>query len=553
MLTNLGYPLIDRDETRYAEIPREMLATGNWVLPQLNFQPYYDKPPLLYWLCAISFQLFGVSETSARLVPALASLATLASTMFFGSRIFGRRIGLTAGIVLMLSVGFAFTSRYLLLDGVLALFVSLSLFTAYESIARVKRGRGGASDRPHSSDPLLGHVRLGWWIVSGVFIGLAFLTKGPIAVVLWFPPVFAFAWLSDGHAKPRPWHYAVLAGVAATVAAPWFVLVHQHDPQFLIEFVYKHNVARFVGEFHPKPIWYFLPVLLIAGHPWSFLTIPYVKFLLGRGEASRGNRPPAIGYLLLWSVWCFVFFSISKCKLPTYLLPAAPAFALMIGHYLDQLMRQGDESTMYWFARFWSARTATATTCLAGVGFVVFVLFSTNQPTVALFGWAMLWVTMLMSSLLLMTDRHQVKIAWMTSSGVAFLLTVMVMHQMVPAYSRSLTLFGESSPLGEQLAIATQPAIATIEHEFAEVPFYLDRTNIANFAKLDDQRIEGFLIEHPTSLLIVDSQISLESIRDRVPPGCQLMGVGQRGPATIYRVTKLSAADQLAQRRTVVR
>ncbi len=106
LLTNLSYPLIDRDETRYAEIPREMLATGNWVLPQLNFQTYYDKPPLLYWLCAISFKLFGVTASAARLVPSLAALATVAATMWFGSRVFGKRIGLLSGVVLMLSVGF---------------------------------------------------------------------------------------------------------------------------------------------------------------------------------------------------------------------------------------------------------------------------------------------------------------------------------------------------------------------------------------------------------------------------------------------------------------
>ncbi len=319
MLTNLGYPLIDRDETRYAEIPREMIATGNWILPQLNFQTYYDKPPLLYWLCAFSFKLFGVSEASARLVPALAALATLASTMFFGSRIFGRRIGLLAGVVLFLSVGFAFTSRYLLLDGVLSLLVSVSLFTAYEAM----RGE---------------RLNLAWWTTSGVCIGLAFLTKGPIAVVLWLPPVLAIIWVSETLVKPRWGHYGILGGVAATIAVPWFVMVHLQDPTFLIEFFYKHHVVRFAGEFHPKPIWYFVPVLLVAGHPWSFLTIPYAKFLLSRSEASRMRRTPAIGYLFLWSAWCFLFFSVSKCKLPTYLLPAAPALALMIGHYLNEIL-----------------------------------------------------------------------------------------------------------------------------------------------------------------------------------------------------------------------
>ncbi|QDV47559.1 Undecaprenyl phosphate-alpha-4-amino-4-deoxy-L-arabinose arabinosyl transferase [Stieleria neptunia] len=532
MLTNLGYPLIDRDETRYAEIPREMIATGNWILPQLNFQTYYDKPPLLYWLCAIGFKLFGISEASARLVPALAALGTLASTMFFGSRIFERRIGLLAGIVLFLSVGFVFTSRYLLLDGVLSLFVSLSLFMTYEAVRSPR-------------------LRLGWWVASAVCIGLAFLTKGPIAIVLWLPPVFAFAWLSEDHLKIRWWHYVLLGSVAAMIAAPWFVLVHQQDPLFLIEFFYRHNVARFAGEFHPKPIWFFVPVLLIAGHPWSFLTIPYAKFLLGRDESARTKRPPAVGYLLLWSVWCFTFFSLSACKLPTYLLPAAPAFALMIGHYLNEVLRDAGNPnatsrTEYFFARFWSARTATATTCLAGVSFALFVIFWTDAISISLFGWAMFWAMLLMVSLLLMGDRHQAKLAWASSAGVAFVFAIMVMHQMVPAYSRSETLFGDTSPLSDQLAITKQLPIATVDHEFSEVPFYLDRSDIPNFADVADVGLADFVSNSGMAILIVDDRIAASDVAEQLSETTKLVEVGRRGPATIYQATNTASPTQMA-------
>ncbi len=534
MLTNLSYPLIDRDETRYAEIPREMLATGNWVLPQLNFQTYYDKPPLLYWLCAISFNLFGMSEFSARLVPALAALSTMAATMWFGTRNFGSRIGLLAGVVLMLSVGFAFTSRYLLLDGVLALFVSLSLFTAYEAIKTQR-------------------LKLSWWILSGVFVGLAFLTKGPLAVVLWLPPVFAMAWLSESFSKPRWWHYGIIGTVVSAIALPWFVTVSFYDPTFVKEFLITHNVQRFAGEFHLKPIWYFIPVLLIAGHPWSFLTIPYVRFLFGRRESFRHARPPLVGFLLLWSSWLFAFFSLSSCKLPTYLLPAAPALALMIAHYLDQLLHESSESVNHWFARFWSARSATATTCLAGFGFVIFVVLTQNNVSVGTYLWAMLWTSLLVSSLLLLSDRRQERIAWITSSAVSFLFAVMVMHHMVPSYSRSQTLFGTSSPLNEQLAVSSAPAIATIEHEFSEVPFYLDRSNIPNFDEVEDARVADFVRQNPRCILVVEQTVTSEEIHKQLPRGSELTELGRRGPALIYRVNSPVAAPQIAQTKKVVR
>ncbi len=534
MFTNLSYPLIDRDETRYAEIPREMLATGNWVLPQLNFQTYYDKPPLLYWLCAVSFQLFGISEFAARLVPAAAALSTMAATMWFGARNFSNRVGLLSGVVLMLSVGFAFTSRYLLLDGVLALFVSLSLFTAYEAI---KTSR----------------LKMGWWVLSGVFVGLAFLTKGPLALVLWLPPVAAMAWLSDSFAKPKWWQYGVIGLVTSAIVVPWFVAVSFQDPSFVREFLVTHNVRRFAGEFHPKPIWYFIPVLLVAGHPWSFLTIPYARFLFGRSENVRRGRSPLNGYLLLWSGWVFAFFSVSSCKLPTYLLPAAPALALMIAHFLEQLLHESSESSNQWFARFWSARSATATTCLAGFGFVIFVVLTQSNVSVATYLWAMLWTSLLMSSLLLLNDRHQAKIAWITSSALAMLFAIMVMHHMVPSYSRSQTLFGDSSPLNEQLAIASEPAIATVKHEFSEVPFYLDRSNIRNFADVADARLSDFTRDNPVCLLVVEREVTAEDLRKRLPAGSQLTELGQRGPALIYRVNSPAGVPQIAHKAKVVR
>ncbi|WP_442505556.1 glycosyltransferase [Novipirellula sp. SH528] len=523
MLTNLGYPLIDRDETRYAEIPREMIATGNWVLPQLNFQTYYDKPPLVYWLCAISFKLFGITETAARLVPALAALATIASTMWFGARIFDKRIGLLSGVVLLLSAGFAFTSRYLLLDGVMTLFVSLSLFTAYEAIRS-------------------GKVKLGWWLLAAVFCGLGFLTKGPVALVLWLPPVFAFAWLSNTFAKPRWWQYGMIGGVTLAIAMPWMIAVSLQDASFLTEFFYTHNLGRFAGGFHNQPIWYFVPVLLIAGHPWSFLTIPYAHFLFRQSGESRYQRPAAVGYLLLWSVWCFVFFSLSRCKLPTYLLPAAPAFALMIGHYLDYVLDESADKAQFWFARFWSPRTATVTTCGVGIAFVIYITTYVGDTSTLIYAWATLWTVLLGGSLfLLIGKRHDTRFAWPASMGTAMLLAVMVMHQWVPMYSQGETLFGQASPLSEQIALQSNPAIATVAHEFSGVPFYLKRSDVANFGGLDDRRLRELVAANQRTVLVVEKRIPSKQVERYFPPGTRVRRLGNRGQAQVIEVVNPTA------------
>ena len=531
IFSNLSYPLIDRDETRYAEIPREMLVTGNWALPQLNFEPYYDKPPLLYWLCAISYSVFGISEWSARLIPALAAFGTLLATLWFANRHLGKRAGLLSATVLMLSVGFAFTSRYLLIDGVLSLLVTLSLMAAYESL----RGK---------------NVRLGWWMASAICCGLACMAKGPLSMVLLMPPVFAFAWLTNSYAKPRWWHYSLMISTVGAITAPWLIAVSMQDPNFVYEFLVRHNVQRFAGEFHSRPFWYFVPVLLIAGHPWSFLTIPFTRFLLTRSDEARALRPPMLGFLLLWSGWCFTFFSLSGCKLPTYLLPAAPAFALMVGHYLNQALAATKAQPQYWFAQFWSARAATATTCLAGVGFVVFIVFSGADVSFSIYLWGMLWTALLICTLVMLSDKYQAKFAWASSAGMSLLLAIMVMHQLVPAYSREQTIFGATSPIANQINASQTLKVVTISHEFSEVPFYLNRSDVAHLPGPDGHRLRDMLDTQTETVVILDKHVSPEELRNQLPSNVRMREGIQRGPATFVHLSLELPKTHLAKARS---
>ncbi len=529
LFTNLSYPLIDRDETRYAEIPREMLVSNNWALPQLNFEPYYDKPPLMYWLCALSYQAFGISESSARLVPAVAAFLTLLGTLWFGSRVFGKTTGLLGASVLMLSAGFVFTSRYLLIDGVLSCLVAFSMFAAYESICGAK-------------------VDMRWWMFASICCGLACLAKGPLSMVLLLPPVFAFAWLSNAYAKPAWWHYAILVGTVCAITAPWLVAVSIQDHNFLIEFLYRHNIQRFAGEFHAKPIWYFVPVLLIAGHPWSFLTIPYLRFLFSRRDSTTASRPPVIGFLMLWGGWCFTFFSLSSCKLPTYLLPAAPAFALMIGHYLQCVLNDLPRLNEHWFARFWSARTSTATTCFAGVGFVVYALCAGLEVTFSLYLWGLLWSALFVGSIVMLGDRHQGKFAWAPSAAVTSLFAVMMMHQMLPIYSRSQTILGTGSPLNASLASITDQPFVTVSHEFSEIPFYLQRKDVVHLASTDAGRLQGILEIHGQAIVVLDRRISLENLRKDLPKDCIVKTGIERGPAILVYVSHDASTPRIATR-----
>jgi len=323
-----------------------------------------------------------------------------------------------------------------------------------------------------------------------------------------------------------------------------------HDSQFLYEFLFRHNVQRFAGEFHNKPIWFFVPVLLVAGHPWSFLAIPYTRYLFNRSDDAKASRPPAIGFLMLWSAWCFGFFTLSQCKLPTYILPIAPPLSLMIGHYLSHALNESSGATQHWFARFWSARSATATTCLAGVVLVVFVLFAGFEVSFATYLWGLLWTVLLVSSLLLLDDCHRSKFAWASSSAVAFLLAIMVMHQLVPTYARERTLFAPGTPLSAELAMEKQPAVATVAHEFSEVPFYLNRSDIENIRNLDQKTVGDFVHRHTQSIVVLDKDTPFSTFYRLLPQGTSVELLGDRGPATLLRVR--AATPRIAQEQGLI-
>src|SRR5262249_28825738 len=165
----LGFHLLEPDEGRYAQIPKEMLLRGEWVVPTLQGEPYLDKPPLMYWLVALSYRVFGVSPEAARLMPALCVHLTILAVYLLGRRSLGERAAFWAAVLLAVAPGFVGIARLLLLDGLLVLCVTLSVICGFEAVRT-------------------GRLKLGWWLAAATGSRFGLLTKGPIVVVLLFVP-----------------------------------------------------------------------------------------------------------------------------------------------------------------------------------------------------------------------------------------------------------------------------------------------------------------------------------------------------------------------------
>src|SRR5262249_43366158 len=197
----LAFRVFEPDEGRYAEIPREMLARGEWVVPYLQGQPYLDKPPLLYWLVMASYRLLGVADWSARLVPALAVHLGILVTYLLGRRSLGERPAFWGALTLCLAPGFLSMGRLLVLDGLLTLWVTLSWFAAFEAV----RGQ---------------RLLWGWWLLAALACGLGVLTKGPVALILLVPPLWLFRRLTRHAVSPGWLGWLAFAGVVLGGALP---------------------------------------------------------------------------------------------------------------------------------------------------------------------------------------------------------------------------------------------------------------------------------------------------------------------------------------------
>jgi len=319
-------PLIDPDEGRYAEIPREMLERSDLITPTLNYVHYFEKPPLLYWINAASFKLLGLTEFAARLPSSLCGLATVLATYIIARRLYERRTAVLSALILGTSTGFVLQSRIILTDMLLTFCLTAAL-GAFIVASQRDRRRGSALP----------------WYFFWFFCSLAVLTKGLIGIV--FPVGIIFLYLL----LARRWHLLgemrLFSGsiLFLAVAAPWFVAVSLANPEFARFFFIHEHFERFTSTVHGRyqPFWFFLPALLAAMFPWSFL----IPGAMGRAWRDRHHRDGNPGfYLLIWVAVIFLFFSKSSSKLIPYILPIFPPLAIMIAHRFNGLLeRRGHE------------------------------------------------------------------------------------------------------------------------------------------------------------------------------------------------------------------
>lgn len=324
---------------RYTEACREMVELRQWAVPHLGYVPYLEKPILMYWLGAATQWLFGSGNLASNLPAGLAGLVTVLATYALGSRLRGPLFGLHAGLLLLTSAFFLSMVSTLTTDPILAACLAVGWWTWWRWQESRDSGTAG------------GHWIWGFWAA----LGCAFLTKGPVAIVVAGAAIGGYAFLTGGlrGVVTTWWAMCPLRGllVLAAINLPWTLVIWQRDPRLLEFFyVYINFQAFFDGSHnHPGPWWYYGPILAGFLAPYTLLALPALvvgcwqalapavrrfSALSGwLGEASTTPLPAAIrARLFLACVVLFplIFFSLSASKLGTYPMPLLPAIVVLV-------------------------------------------------------------------------------------------------------------------------------------------------------------------------------------------------------------------------------
>jgi 4-amino-4-deoxy-L-arabinose transferase-like glycosyltransferase len=313
-------PLTEPDEGRNAEVAREMLDSGDWITPHYDTLPCLDKPAAFFWFVATSFRAFGFSEWAARFPSALMALATSLLIWWLARRMFDNRTGLRAGLIWVTSPLVIIFARNVIFDMPLTLFVTVAMASYWLA---------EAEDFKHS------------WLDAVFFaaMGIAAITKGPVGFLLPLLSISAYLALRGKLRDIRKLRWGLGVAVFLAPALPWFVAVSVRNPDFPRYAFWQESLLRFATGQARRPggPLYYVPVFLAGFLPWSFFLLfaGWNRLRAWRQLRREDHRPHL--FLLTWAAVIFVFFSISRSKLPGYFLPATVPLSILMAQVWAEL------------------------------------------------------------------------------------------------------------------------------------------------------------------------------------------------------------------------
>lgn len=357
---NLGGPNLYhlRNESRRAQIAREMIETGNWLIPQLEEETILTKPPLFYWSVAACSLKTGVTELTARIPSAVAGFGTVIFTFLIGALLFNRRIGFLAAFTLLATNFFMHQARYAELEGMLTFFVTASIYCFLKGSATPARAQL-------------------WYGLFFAMMGLGMMTKGPFAMTFPLIPIIGFLLMQKDTRLLRG--RAFLLGIIpfACIVLPWPLFIMKDKPDFILLVLWETVARAATGFVHREPFQYYFLELVKALFPWIFF-LPFALWLAWSRRLRKSKKE--LSFILLWFLGNLLFLSLLKSKRDYYMFPLVPAVALLVAATWQPFWEWVKEKTKG--KELWCIRAAFLTgSLLAGFSFLRGTPFAVNIPS----------------------------------------------------------------------------------------------------------------------------------------------------------------------------
>ena len=511
-----GFKLGDRalwspDEGRYSEIPREMVASGDYITPRLNGVKYFEKPPLFYWLQSVSIRLFGVNEWSLRFWTAAFAYLGCLAVYGSGRSLFGRRAGLISAAVLATSLLYYTMGRIITLDMAVSVLLGCALLAFLWA----------------TRQPMGAPRRLGMWVFF-VFAALATLTKGLIGIVI--PALVIGVWmLVLGEWRILKTMY-LPSGIALfiLVVLPWHILVSRTNPEFLNFYIVHEHFQRYLTKRH-GPLhqgWIFIPVLLVGMFPWTVFLVQAIRHNLSLSWRQRRQHREAL-FLILWAGLVFVFFSLSSSKLIPYILPIFPPLAILIGRYFSDTWEKGDWTGMQ--SGYWLFLAAGLLLVVIGLAVAPHRVEGYSDPArLAAYLYAVAAVLVVGPLTTLILGRRVGFPKAFLSMTITAVLILIIMNSSLLLFDQSRSLKSLAGVLKPRLEPAD--VVATYHAYYQDLPVYLQRriTVVGWRGELSF----GAQVEDVSSWIIDDETLWKK----------------WNGPATVYILTDRERYDKLRAR-----